>query len=104
MPRRGSTLYDADDPGTVINEFLITVFVPGIVLFVVLWASFRLVFNELLLSFGLVPIVHQPGAGAISAGYGRMILLMVLTALALLPYIGLYLRFLRQPLKERGLV
>lgn len=56
--------------------------------------------QRVFLSYGLVPIVHQPGAGAISAGYGRLILLMVLPALALLPYIGLYLRFLRQPLKE----
>lgn len=97
-------MYDAEDPGTIINEFLITLFVPGIVLSVALWASFRLLFNELLLSYGLPAIVPEPGAGAISVGYGRALLLIILTVAILLPYIALYRRFLRESLRERGIV
>lgn len=95
---------DANDQGKIINEFLITLFVPGIVVFVVLWAAFRLVFNDLLLSYGLPPIIPQSGAGAISAGYGRMLLLIVLTTIILLPYLGLYTRFFRVRLEERDIV
>lgn len=97
-------LYDADDPGTIINEFLITLFVPGVLVFVALWASFRLAFDDLLRSYGLGPLVPAPGAGAIASGYGRMALLIVLSAAVLVPYLALYVRFLREPLRERGVV
>ncbi|MBP1986019.1 hypothetical protein [Halolamina salifodinae] len=63
-------LFDADDPGTIVNEFLITLFVPGILVLVALWASFRLVFDDLLRSYGLTPLVPARGAGAIASGYG----------------------------------
>lgn len=63
-------MYDADDPGTVISVFLITLFIPEIILFVRLWVLFRFSFNELRLSFGLSPIVPASGPGAISARYG----------------------------------
>lgn len=97
-------MYDADDPGTVLNEFLITLFVPGIFLFVALWAAFRLVFDDVLLAYGLGPIVPQEGAGAIAAGYGRFLLLILLTSAILVPYIVVYRRFLRESLRDRGLV
>lgn len=97
-------MFDAEDPGTIINEFLITLFIPGIALFVLLWALFRLVFNSLLLSVGLSPIVPADGAGAIAAGYGRFLLLIVLTAVLLVPYIAVYRRFIRTFLRTRGIV
>ena len=97
-------MYDAEDPGAVVNEFLITLFVPGAVTFVALWASFRLLFDDTLRSSGLVPLTPAPGAGVVGTGFGRMVLLVLLTSLVLAPYLGLYLRFLRTPLRERGLV
>ncbi|ELY84151.1 hypothetical protein [Natrinema altunense] len=97
-------MYDADDPGTIINEFFITLFVPGITLFAALWAVFRLFLNEFLNSIGLVPLVPAYGAGAIESGYGRLLLLILLTTVILLPYVAFYHRFLREPLRERGLV
>jgi hypothetical protein len=97
-------MFDAEKPGTVINEFLITLFVPGIVLFASLWALFRLVFNDLLLSVGLPPIEPAEGAGAIAAGYGRFLLLIVGTVVLLLPYIAVYRQFVRDSLRARGIV
>jgi small-conductance mechanosensitive channel len=97
-------LYDAEEPGTVINEFLITLFIPGIVFLVALWATFRLLFDDLLLAYGLPPLTAASGRAAIASGYGRFVLLVLLTAVLLVPYIGVYVRFLRQPLRERGLV
>lgn len=44
------------------------------------------------------------GAGVIASGFGRFLLLVVLSAVLLLPYTALYVRFLRQPLRERGIV
>lgn len=97
-------VYDADDPSAVVNEFLVTLFVPGIVAFVGMWVTFRLVLDDLLLSYGLGPIVPREGAGAVAAGYGRFLLVILVTVAMLLPYIGLYRRFLRRSLRERGLV
>lgn len=97
-------MYDAEDPGTIINEFLLTLFLPGITVFVGLWAAFRLVFDDLLRSVGLPPIEPAYGAGLFVSGFGRFLLLILLTTLVLLPYVGLYARFLRGPLRERGLV
>lgn len=97
-------MFDADEPWTVLNEFLLTIFVPGIVLFVGLWAVFRLHWNGLLLSWGLAPIVPEEGAGAVAAGYGRFGLLVLLTSLLLVPYVAVYRRFVRQHLRERGVV
>lgn len=97
-------MYDAEEPGTIINEFLITLFVPGIIAFVGLWAVFRLYWNDILISWGLPPIVPQSGAGAISGGYGRFVLIIVLTAVLLLPYIALYRRYVRQHLRHREIV
>lgn len=97
-------MFDADDPGTIINEFLISIFVPGILLLVAVWASFRLVFNDLLLSVGLSPITPAYGAGSFASGFGRFLLLVVVTTVLLVPYFAVYVRFLRGPLRERGLV
>lgn len=97
-------MYDADDPGTVINEFLITLFIPGTAVFVSLWAVFRLFLNDFLIAVGLSPLVPAYGTGAIESGYGRMLLLILLTSFTLLPYVAFYLRFLRKPLRERGIV
>lgn len=97
-------MFDADDPGTVINEFLVSLFVPGIVLLVVVWASFRLVFNDALVSIGLDPISPAYGAGIFAGGIGRFLLLVVVTTVLLVPYFVLYARVLRRPLRERGLV
>ncbi|ELY80990.1 hypothetical protein [Natrinema gari] len=97
-------MYDADDPGTIINEFLITLFVPGITLFASLWLVFRLFLNEFLSSIGLVPLEPAYGAGAIESGYGRLLLLILLTTVILVPYVAFYYRVLRKPLRERGLV
>lgn len=97
-------MFDAEEPGLILNEFLVTLFIPGITVFVLLWALFRLVFNSLLLSVGLSPIVPADGAGAIAAGYGRFLLLVVLTAALLLPYIAVYRRFIRSSLRARGIV
>lgn len=97
-------MYDADDPGAVVNEFLVTLFVPGIIVFVGVWATIRLVLDDLLLSYGLEPIVPREGGGAIAAGYGRFLLAILLTVVILVPDIGLYRRFLRRSLRERGLV
>lgn len=97
-------MYDAEEPGTILNEFLLTLFVPGISLFVLLWALFRLVFNSVLLSAGLPPIVPADGAGTIAAGFGRFLVLIVLTAVLLLPYVAVYRRFIRDSLRARGIV
>ena len=97
-------MFDADEPGTVINEFLIALFVPGIVLFVALWAAFRLVFDDALRSMGLAPIEAAEGAGTIAAGYGRFLLLIVLTAVLLLPYVAAYRWLVRDALRARGIV
>ncbi|AFO57491.1 MULTISPECIES: hypothetical protein [unclassified Natrinema] len=97
-------MYDADDPGTIINELLITLFVPGITLLASLWIVCRLFLNEFLSSIGLVPLVPASGAGAIESGYGRLLLLILLTTVMLLPYVAFYRRVLRKPLRERGLV
>lgn len=97
-------MYDAEDPGTVINEFLVSLFVPGIALFVVLWAAFRLVFDDLLRAIGLPPIEPAPGSALLVSGAGRFLLLVLLTTVFLLPYLALYSRVLRGPLRERGLV
>lgn len=97
-------MFDAEDPGTVINEFLIALFVPGIVLFVALWALFRLVLDDLLRSIGLAPIEAAEGAGAVAAGYGRFGLLVVTTTVLLLPYIAAYRWLVRDALRARGVV
>lgn len=64
-------MFDAEDPGTILDEFLIAMFLPAIGLFVTLWMLFRLVFDDALRAAGLQPIVPAQGAGAVSAGYGR---------------------------------
>lgn len=97
-------MYDAEDPGLVINELLVSLFLPAITVFVALWAIFRLYWNELLLSLGLPAIVPREGAGAVAVGYGRFTLLVLLTLLLLVSYIALYRRFLRRRLRKRGLV
>ncbi|UPV76089.1 hypothetical protein M0R89_08540 [Halorussus limi] len=97
-------MFDADDPGTIINEFLVSIFVPGITLLVAVWASFRLVFNDLLLSVGLDPITPAYGARTFAGGFGRFLLLVAVTAVLLAPYFAVYARFLRGPLRKRGLV
>jgi|GEM_PF-6941591 len=97
-------MFDADDPGTIFNEFLIALFGPGILLFVGLWLSFRFVFDGLLRSLGLPEIVPADGAGVLAAGYGRFLLLMVGTAVLLLPVLAVYHRFVRATLRSRGIV
>jgi hypothetical protein len=97
-------MYDADDPGTILDEFFLSLFLPGIVLLVAVWAAFRLVFNDLLISVGLDPIVPAYGAGTFAGGFGRFLLLVVVTAVLLVPYFVAYVRFLRGPLRKRGLV
>lgn len=95
--------YDAEDPGTVINEFLLTGFLPGMTVFVGLWAAFRLLFDDLLRSVGLAPTEPAYGAGLFVSGFGRFLLLTLLTTLILLPSGAVYARFPRGPLRERGL-
>ena len=97
-------MFDADDPGTVINEFLTALFVPGIVLFVALWATFRLVFDGALRSMGLAPIEPAMGAGAIAGGYGRFFLLILVTTALLVPYVAAYRWLVRDALRARGIV
>ncbi|KPN30092.1 hypothetical protein SY89_00814 [Halolamina pelagica] len=97
-------MFDAEDPGTIINEFLLVLFVPGILLFAALWAAFRLAFDDALRSMGLAPIEPAMGAGAIAGGYGRFVLLIVVTTLLLLPYAAVYRRFVRDALRARGIV
>lgn len=85
-------MYDADESEIVINEFLVALVLPGVLLFVALWASFglrlsavshsrmppprggehlvtvtadSLVFDEFLRSLGLGPIVPAAGPTAI---------------------------------------
>lgn len=100
--RGGERTSDAEEPGTVINEFLVTLFLPGIFLFVALWASFRLVFDEFLRYLGLELIVPATGPRAVALGLGRLLLLVVLTAVLLVPYLGRYVRVLRASLRERA--
>ncbi|WP_321111791.1 hypothetical protein [Halorussus salinisoli] len=69
-----------------------------------MWASFRLVFDDALSAAGLDPITPAYGAGAFADGFGRFLLLIVVTAVLLVPYFAAYARFLRGPLRERGLV
>lgn len=97
-------MFDAEEPGTILNEFLVALFVPGIVLFATLWVLFRTVFDSLLLSVGLSPIVPAEGAGAVASGYGRFVLLVVVTTLLVVPYVAVYRRFVRDALRSRGLV
>lgn len=100
----GRRLYDTAEQEQVMNELLITIVAPAITFFVALWASFRLIFNDLLLSVGLAPIEPAIGWRTLSSGAGRLFLLITLTTVLLLPYLVLYLRVFRAPLKERGLV
>jgi hypothetical protein len=97
-------MFDGDDPEKLIHEFLLALFGPGIGLLVLVWASFRIAFDGALTSMGLEPITPAPGGGAIASEFGRFLLLVVVTAVLMLPYLGLYVRVLRGPLRERGLV
>ena len=97
-------MYDAEAPGTIRNEFLLTLFVPGISLFVLLWVLFRLVFDSHLLSVGLPPLVPADGAGTIAAGFDRLLPFIVLTTVLLLPNVAVYRRFIRDSLRARGTV
>lgn len=98
-------LFDTDEPGRIVNEFLVAVFLPGILALVTLWAVFRLYLDDALLSFGLVRMTPDPlPFVAIESGYGRFALLVVLTVLFLVAYLSLYVRVLRPPLKEREIV
>jgi hypothetical protein len=97
-------MFDGDDPEKLIHEFLLALFGPGIGLLVLVWASFRIAFDGALTGMGLEPITPAPGGGAIASGFGRFLLLVVVTAVLMLPYLGLYVRVLRGPLRERGLV
>jgi hypothetical protein len=97
-------MFDADDPGTVINEFLVALFVPGILLFVGTWAAARLVYDATLREMGFAPIVPEYGAGLMVSGFSRFVLLIIATSVLLVPYVALYARVLRPPLRRRGLV
>lgn len=97
-------MFDADDPGAMMNELLVVLFAPGIVLIGLLWASFRFVFDETLTSMGLEPITVPYQAGEIGAGGGRLLLIILVSTALLVPYVALYARFLRGPLRKRGLV
>jgi hypothetical protein len=97
-------MFDGDDPETLMNELLVGVLVPAVVLFVAVWLSFRLVFDDALSSMGLEPMTPAPGGGAVATGFGRFLLVMVVTAVLTVVYLGVYARFLRGPLRRRGLV
>lgn len=102
---RRASLFDSESPQQLMNEFLLAIFLPGITLFVLLWAVFRLYLDEVLLSFGLGRVIpDQLPFIAIESGYGRFLLLVLLTALIVFVYLTLYIRVLRRPLKEREVV
>lgn len=92
-------------PGfAVLNEFLLRLFLPGITVFVGLWAALRLVLDWQLRSVWLPTTEPAHGAGLFASGFGRFLLLIVFTAIILLPSAVVYARFVRGPLRERGLV
>lgn len=102
---RRPSLFDTKDPQQFMNEFLLAIFLPGILVFVGLWAAVRLYLDDVFLSLGFGRITPDPLPFiALESGYGRFLILVVSTALAVVAYIGLYLRVLREPLKEREIV
>ena len=103
-PQRPS-VFDGADPEQITNEFLLAIFLPGIVTLAALWVVFRLFLGGALSSLGLVQITPDPMPFvAIEGGYGRFFLLIVLTTLVLLVYFVFYLRVLRRRLIDRGIV
>lgn len=98
------SMFTNDDHDALMNELLFAIFIPGVIFFVAGWASFRLFFNDVLLSRGLEPLTPAEGYGAIGTGYGRFLLLVVITAAFTMIYIGLYARFFRPPPAKRGWV
>ena len=102
---RDPTVGDARDPSRAMNELLIAFFLPAITVFVSLWALFRLYFDQLLLSVGLERLTPDPLPFiAVETGYGRFVLLVVMTAVVVVVYIGFYLRVVRGRLRDRGIV
>jgi hypothetical protein len=80
-----------------INDFLIAVFLPGILTFVSGWALFRFYLNKTLIDAGLPPMVPQDGFGAISAGYGRFILLIGISVIVTVFSFIVYVRLFKDP-------
>jgi len=102
---RRPTSGDAPDLSRIMNEFLIALFLPAIIVFVLVWALFRLYFDHLLLSIGLGRMTpDQLAFIAIESGYGRFFLLIITTAVIVSVFIGCYLRFIRSRLKDRNIV
>ena len=101
----GRNLFDTADPRRIMNEFLLGIFVPAALVFVTAWAVFRLYLDGWLSALGLVRVTPHPLPFiAIESGYGRAVLLILLTSVVVLAYLVLYVRVLRGPLRERGIV
>ncbi len=79
------------------DDFLIGIFLPGILTFVAGWTVFRLYLNETLIDMGLPPIVPQPGYGAIATGYGRFVLLIAISFIVTLFSFIIYTRLFKDP-------
>lgn len=87
------------------NEFLLALFLPGIVTFTTLWAVVRLYLDSLLSSRGIsrlspdsLPFI------ALDGGYARFFLLVLLSPVVVGAWLGVYLRVLRPRLARRGVV
>lgn len=96
--------YDDETLSRATNEFLLAFFLPAIGCFVVGWIVVRTVLDDALRSLGLVQLRPAPGAGAIASGWGRFLLLIGVGAVLTLGYLVVYVRYVRGPLKARGVV
>lgn len=96
---------DADDQSRLMNEFLVAILLPAIFVFVALWVVVRLYLDKVLLSLGLPRMQGHPLPFiALESGFGRYLLLVVFGAFVVFGYVGLYIRYLRPHLKERGVI
>lgn len=96
---------DAMSPEQVMNEFLIALFLPGIITFCTLWAVFRLYLDSLLSSFGMSRLSGDPLPFiALNGGYARFFLLVILSTLVVGVYLIVYVRVFRPILARRGIV
>lgn len=97
-------MFDADDPEALMNDLLAGILLPALVLFVVVWASFRLLFDDALTAMGFARITAEAGGGAVATGYGRFLLVVVVTVVLTMAYLGVYARVLRGTFRRRGWV
>jgi len=96
---------DAAEHRRLMNELLVAIFLPAAFSFVACWVVVRLYLDAFLRSLGLPRLAAHPLPFiALESGGGRYLLLVVVGTVVVCGYLWLYLRYLRPPLKARGVV